>query len=280
MAREGISPWWIGGALTLTLLGSVGAGYWLIRRVPEATAPPQMVGGGSETADAPVAPLTRPPEKTPLPDLGESDPFVREMARKLSDHPQLAKWVAPEDLVRRFVASVDNMARGKSPSPHLGHMAPSGSFTASAGETGELVIDPRSAARYDLLTDVFVSLDIGATVRLYYEMEPLLEEAYDELGDPSRTFADTLDRAVLRLIEAPIPDGEAVLEKHLLTYRYVDPNLENADAATKHLMRLGPENAARVKNKLQFLRDALDLGRKSQENFEAAAEAERRSDPS
>lgn len=272
MSREGISPWWIGGALTLTILGSVAAGYWLIRRAPEATAPPQMVGGGSQLEEAPPAPLTRPPEKKPLPALGQSDAFVRDMARKLSDHPQIAKWVAPDDLVRRLVASVDNVARGTSPRPHLTHMQPEGTFAAAPNEAGELTIDPRSVARYDLLTEVFISLDIGATVRLYYEMEPLLEEAYAELGDPSRTFAETLDRAVARLLETPIPDGEPVLEKHLLTYRYVDQDLEGADPAAKHLMRLGPENAERVKGKLRFLRDALDLGRESQENFAAAAE--------
>lgn len=273
MSREGISPWWIGGALALTILGSVGAGYWLIRRVPEVEAPPQMVEGGSSPAQETAVPLTEPPEKTVLPELGASDAFVREVALTLSDHPQIAKWVAPDDLVRRLVAAVDNIARGDSPRPHLLHMEPEGDFTAVGDPDGSaLAVDPRAVARYDLLTDVFVSLDIGATVRLYYEMEPLLEEAYTELGDPSRTFAETLDRAVLRLLETPVPDTEPALEAHLLTYRYVDPDLESIDEASKHLMRLGPENAARVKNKLRFLRDALDLGRRSQENFDAAAQ--------
>ena len=284
MAREGVSPWWIGGGLALTLLASVGAGYWLIQRAPSVEAPPQLVSDSStETDEETDAPITLAPEKPELPPLMESDAFVREMALQLSDHPQVAKWVTPDGLVQRLVASVDNIARGDSPRPHLLHMEPETPFQVQgdqsggqvrggqSGSQGTFAVDPRTFERYNLMTEVFVSLDIGATVRLYYEMEPLLEEAYLELGDPSRSFAETLDLAIGRLLDTEVPEALPDVEKHLLNYRFTDPDMERLSPAAKHLMRLGPENAQKVKGKLSFLRAALDLGRKSQENFAASA---------
>ncbi len=263
MSREGLSPWAIGAALVAIGLGSVAAWYWFIQRAPVVEAPPQMVGGNSSDEKAPEAvPVTAPPPKLELPPLEQSDEIVRELARKLSDHPKVAEWLVPRDLVRRFVATIDNIARGGSPRPHLLHMEPGGSFQVSpepAQGIRSLTIDPATYRRYDLLTEVFTSLDIGATVRLYYDLQPLLDQAYGDLGDPSRTFAAALDRAMERLINTPIPEGQIEVEKHMLVYRFAEPQLEGLSPAQKHLIRLGPENARKVQSKLTFLRSALDL---------------------
>ena len=276
MSREGLSPWWIGGVLGVVVLASVGVWYMLVQRAPMVEAPPQMVGANSSTdEDASAAvPVTSPPPPADLPPLDESDERVREMALELSTHPKLVKWLAPDDLVRRMVASVDNLSRGNSPRAHLEHMRPEEGFGAAVVD-GAVVLDPESYARYDLLTEVFTSLDIGATVRLYYELEPLFEEAYNQLGHPSRSFSDALDEAIARLIDTPIPEGKLEVEKHLLVYRFTDPLIESMSPAEKHLVRLGPENARKVKSKLTFLRSALDLGRRSQTLLQREAAAEK-----
>ncbi len=259
MSREGLSPWAIGSALVAIGLGSVAAWFWFIQRAPVVEAPPQMVGANTSTEPpAEAVPITTPPPKLELPPLEQSDAVVRDLAQTLSDHPKVAEWLVPKDLVRRFVASIDNISRGGSPRPHLLHMEPDGTFQIEPG-TRAVFIDPATFRRYDLLTEVFTSLDIGATVRLYYDLQPLLDEAYQDLGDPSRSFAATLDRAMGRLISTPIPEGRIEVEKHMLVYRFAEPHLEELTPAQKHLIRLGPENARKVQNKLTFLRSALDL---------------------
>ena len=60
--------------------------------------------------------------------LRTSDAVVRELVSELSANPTLAAWLANEDLIRRFVAAVDNVANGISPTTQLDFMRPEGSF--------------------------------------------------------------------------------------------------------------------------------------------------------
>jgi len=48
-------------------------------------------------------------------------------------------------------------------------------------------------------------------------------------------------------------------------YQYADPRLESRSAGQKFMMRLGPENAAKVKAKLREIRAELVSGKKSRE---------------
>jgi hypothetical protein len=172
-------------------------------------------------------------------------------------------WLAPDDLVRRFVAAVDDVARGKSPRPHLGHLAPKRGFRATS-ETGdgagdELRIDPRSYDRYDPFVEVLLSLDTADSVRLYRRLEPLFQEAYRDLGYPEGDFDRTLDRAFDEILATPIPEGPVELERGVDDYRFADPDLENLDPAQKHFLRLGPDNMRQLQAKLRLLRSALGL---------------------
>ncbi|MEO1366631.1 MAG: DUF3014 domain-containing protein, partial [Acidobacteriota bacterium] len=102
-------------------------------------------------------------------------------------------------------------------------------------------------------------LALAEGARLYHDFEPLFEEAYEELGDPTRDFRGALTVAIDHLLAVPIPDQEPELVKGVLTYRYADPALEDQSPAAKHLLRLGRDNARKVQQKLGFLRAALDL---------------------
>ena len=70
---------------------------------PEAPAEPEL-------AEAEPA---RPAE--PLPPLEASDGWVRVEASGLSKRPAFEEWLLADDLIRRFVASVDEIAIGNSP---------------------------------------------------------------------------------------------------------------------------------------------------------------------
>jgi len=220
---------------------------------PRAVTPPET----PKPAPAPQSPVVAEPPVPSLPGLEESDTFVRERAQKLSPSSALAAWLVDPDLVRRFVAAVDNVAEGKTPREHLSPLRIDGPFRTEERDD-RLTIAPVSFERYDLVTKVFVSLDVEATASLYRLLRPLIDEAYSDLGYPQVRFDDTLTRAIAELLRAPVIVGEPEMTPRIISQAYLDPELEDLSGAQKQLLRLGPANASRVQRKLREL--ALAIG--------------------
>ena len=231
--------------------------YFLIYRRPAKTA---------ETAEAAPAAVTEkeslPPVQTDVPqippvELDKSDELVRQLAAELSAHPRLGVWLGSEQLIRRFVAAVDNIANGLSPRPHISFFMPDAEYmTIKRGDL--LVADPDGYNRYNPVVDVFVSLDSKKCVSLFRGFKSLLQEAYRDLGYPDEDFEGTLLKAILELLRAPVVDGTIVVEKTVISYKMLDPKLENLSEAQKHLLRMGPENVEAIQKKLREM--ALALG--------------------
>ena len=227
-------------------------------------------GGGDEELMEPAAAATPASEPAPTPTLAEqlsarlagttlktSDAVVRELAAGLSSNPKLVSWLVNEDLIRRFTASVDNIAAGTSPRAHLGFLRPKGAFRVTKKSGDLVVIDPRSYRRYDLPAEVFASLDTDGTVALYRELKPLIDEAYREIAPPGRRFEDRLDAAFDELLAVPIVEGPVEVDERVVTYALSDERLEVLSDAQRHLLRMGPDNVRRIQEKLQELRAAL-----------------------
>lgn len=242
---------WALAAVAAIVLGVL---LWLAfrTRTPEsetASAPPTV----PQTAQD--AELTRTPEN--LPSLDGSDDLVRTLVRTLSSRPELATWLANDDLIRGFVAMVDNIARGASPRAFLADFAPRQPFRGS-GSGAKLRADPRSFARYNAIADAFASLDSVGVARAYQQISPLCEAAYRDLGVEG-TFRRALERAIGRLLATPDVAADAPLAWNLVTYQYTDERIESLPAAEKHLLRLGPRNVGIVKEKLKELTIAMRL---------------------
>jgi hypothetical protein len=194
----------------------------------------------------------------PLPPLDESDPVVRRLAEGISNRPRVASWFVPEDLVRRFVVAVTNVANGRSPEEQVDFMEVEGDFQVRS-EEGRMVVDPASYRRYDGLVAAFVSLDPDHSASLYGRLRPLFDEAYRELGLGGEGFDPVLARAVGNLLAVRLPAPPVEVQPQEAVYGYVDPELEARTPAEKHLMRMGPDNARRVQDKLRELAGALGL---------------------
>jgi hypothetical protein len=119
------------------------------------------------------------------------------------------------------------------------------------------VIEPDSYERYDLAAQVFASLDTEGTAALYRELEPLIDEAYAEIGPPGADFDDRLDKAFDSLLAVPVLDDPARVEQLIVTYAWADDELEAMSDAQRHFLRMGPENVSMVQDKLGELRAAL-----------------------
>lgn len=211
---------------------------------PEARAVPPGVLG------APADPLDVPP-------LDESDPLVRTLVSMLSSHPRLAQWLATDGLIRTFTVAVENIATGQTPSIHLAALRPAGSFTTLDGEDTVLV-DPRSYERYAEIADVFASVDAQGAARLYTSLRPRIEQAYRELGHPE-SFDRALERAIVSLLEVPVPANDAALVPEGAVYHFADPAIESLNGAQKQLLRMGPRNVRTVQAKLRELAHALGI---------------------
>lgn len=195
--------------------------------------------------------------------VSTSDTVVSELVTELSTHPQLAKWVVTDDLIRRFVASINNVAEGSSPSKHVEFLRPSTPFRA-VEKTGSIFVNQSSFDRYGLFAEVFTSLDTEGTVTLYQELKPLIDEAYREISPPGWVFEDRLNRAIDQLLDVPIPVGDLELEERTIaTYRYVDDRFESLNDAQRHLLRMGPENVQRIQEKLREFQNAIRAANRS-----------------
>lgn len=227
---------------------AIGVGAWVLTR-----------GNGEvTTAQAPApAPAPQQTAAPALPPKEQTDPMVRETISQLCAAPGLAPLLVPDDLVRRMVTAVDNVARGEAPTAQLPSLAPSGPFKVMR-RGRQTVVDPRGYQRWSRVTSVLAAVDMRRCAGVFAKLAPMFARAYAEIGPRGRTFEDALSQAIKRVTAVPVPKGDLVVVQHV-TYRYEDPALEALPAADKQLLRLGPKNLRLVQQKLRELATALEL---------------------
>jgi hypothetical protein len=263
--RRGSSSSRAVGLVALILAGGLIAAFWMMSRRVEPPEPGTVAEEPAPEAgnDAAGDPARTSELDAPLPPLASSDGFVRDLVGKLSRHPALAGWLANAGLVRTFTAAVENASIGASPSPNLRFLAPREPYRVLEGagaDDGLITPDPRNYVRYAAVTEVFTSIDPQAAADVYRRVDGLLQEAYAELGYPDQRFETALAEAIETLLATPIPERAPELERHVNTYRYADPRLEELAPVQKQLLRMGPENARRIKAQLRRIAAELKLG--------------------
>jgi hypothetical protein len=254
-------------AFRMGFLGPVDGGLpaaFLASLAPEAAPAPEPRPKQTPVDPAPVLEEAAPPPATGdraaapssvLPELDESDAFVRRVVAALARHPELVRWLAGDDLVRRFVAVVDNVAEGRSPRPHLDFLEPPGPFLVVGDLDGPdpVVPDPINERRYDALVSAIGALDPGDCAKLYVALQPLLQEAYVDLGYPDESFDERLKLAAFELLNTPIVPARPQLVVQVQRFEYLDPALEDLSDAQKHLLRMGPRNVDQLQRKLRTI---------------------------
>lgn len=250
--------------LTVLLITAIGAtGYWLFRTRSTQPAPAATTAATEPAPDAAAPPPTTAlggePQVVDLPPIDQSDAVVRSLVRELTANPTVASWLATDNLIRTFTAVTANIASGQPASGQVRALRPATGFQVQ--ERGEeLVIDPRSYARYLPLATAVSSADPQDVARLYATLKPRIQEAYADLGFPDRSFDDALERAIVTLLRTPIPSGSIAVVPNgaALAYRFDDPALEQLTPEQKLLIRFGPDNARTVLRALRNI--ALALG--------------------
>lgn len=182
----------------------------------------------------------------PLPALGDSDALAQKVLARLFGPTSFKALFRADGLIRRFVATVDNLPRKTVPQNLVPFRPVEGRFTPGAD-------NHRRYLPYVLLAE---AVDDQTLLLAYRSVYPLLQEAYEELGYPDAYFNDRLVVAIDDLLAAPDVASPALVQPNVL-WEFADPTLESRSAGQKIMIRMGPENAARTKTRLQSLRTAL-----------------------
>ncbi len=248
-------------AITIIVLIAIAGGvyYFFIYEKPEKAPPVEQV---QEEQPAQV-PAEEPVIEEEVPELiqvelDESDDIVRNKAQGLSTHPEAASWLMSKDLIRKFVGAVDNIANGLSPRSQIDFFTLEENFKIIEKD-GLYYVDHEGYDRYNLVGDVFSSLDSEGWVQLYEQSTLLIQEAYTDLGYPGEDFDKTLTAAIVELLKAPVVEGDILLEAKVISYAIADPALEKLSEAQKHLIRMGPENVRKIQAKLREIGLALGI---------------------
>ncbi|MEE2638894.1 MAG: DUF3014 domain-containing protein [Acidobacteriota bacterium] len=245
--------------VTLVALLAAGATFFLFSGEPPVETSPPLADATPVPIPRPAAPpVEEPTEEVGLPALVESDDVVRDMVASLTSHPGLAAWLIPDNLVRTFVVVVENAADGDNPAEHLIPLRPTQRFRTS-GTTPELVIDPVSHNRYNTHAEIVAAIDPTGAAELYHSLEPLIAEAYAELGHPDGGFDTTILRALRNVLETPVLEREVRLIPRAAFFEFADDELEDLLPVQKQLMAMGPRNVRAVQASLLDMARAIGL---------------------
>ncbi|MTJ02107.1 DUF3014 domain-containing protein [Idiomarina piscisalsi] len=216
----------------------------------------------SEPLPEPVEPEPEPakqpeeapePEQIALPELNNSTPTV---LQELDSSDINIRPLKSSQLIRDAVVLADNISNGSIVRDRTIVQRPDGRFSVIKVD-GELYIDESSYRRYDALVDWFISLDAYALADNYELFKPLVQEAYAEIGYPDSDFDNTLMEAIDVLLSTPVPEGLVEVKADSVMYTYADDAYEALPAAQKQLLRMGPDNIERIKQKLREIQKAL-----------------------
>jgi len=243
------------------LLAVGGLGLYFMRGEPEPEAvvdtPPPAVVTPAPTPPPAVVETAPPPARAlPLPPLDESDPEVLGGLTEIFGQPAVMKHLVPERLVRNIVVTIDNVPRQQMALNQRPLQPTAGDFMTS-GEESSIVMAPENFERYEPFVALVSNMDAKTLVSFYRGLEPLFQQAYEDLGHPGMSFTTRLNEVIEHLLQTPTPRGEIALVQPSVLYKYADERLEKLSAGQKLMIRVGVNNATVIKGKLREIQAEL-----------------------
>lgn len=253
--------WWVAIAAGAAALAAGVYFFWPQAPAPAPTAAvepppappaPEAAAPAPPAIEHPVEPI-RPQEQAPPLAMADSDgPLASALGHLLGDE-RLRQWLFMDSMVRRFVATVDNVPR-QTVAMKVRSLRPVPGPFEVMRDGDAMVIDAKNAARYAPYVQALERVDAKQLAGVYLRFYPLFQQAYEELGYPQGYFNDRLVFAIDHLIATPEVAGPLRLAQPRVLYEYEDPQLEALSAGQKAMLRMGPDNAKRVKVRLRALR--------------------------
>jgi len=247
--------------IAVVILGGALAAYYYWQQTQpepnavETIAPPPLI--------APPKPVLRqvvkiPEAQSPLPQLGESDSFMLDALAGLMGKESVMKIFRVEQIIHNIVVTIDNLPNQSLPVNATPITPVPGNLVASVTD-GDMSLSPTNAARYTSYVHLAGVVSTEKLVALYLRLYPLFQKSYEELGYPNKYFNDRVIEVIDNLLAAPDIKEPVKLLQPKIVYVYADPDLEGRSIGQRTLMRIGRENEAKVKTKLQEIRQELFL---------------------
>ncbi|MHB8534167.1 MAG: DUF3014 domain-containing protein [Sulfuricaulis sp.] len=249
--------------VVLLVLGGIAAGYYYYWQMgADQVTPPPVAEAPPTTAPVIESPVVHHPienaqlstdKSIKLPPLSHSDDAMRDTLIGFFGKKQVEEFFGVKDIVRRFVVTVDNLPRKKVPMRYRLFNPVAGKMHTS-GTEDSLSLSPDNYLRYKPYVLLANAVDINKLAAIYIHLYPLFQEEYQNLGYPKGYFNDRLVAAIDDLLATPDAPAQVRLIRPNVLYQFADPDLEALSAGQKILIRMGPENAARIKARLRALR--------------------------
>ena len=271
------------GTIIVIVLVLLAAAFFGWRWYQQQQQPPEttpVAAAPNDGTPPPPAPAPAPQSQEPrnpmdgiaVPDAGltnatDTDTRVMKALVDLFGSKNVADFLQFDGIVRRFVATVDNLAREQAPASAWPVQQTKQRFITS-GQGDKQVIAANNAARYNPMVLFAESVDPAKAAKAYARLYPLFQQAYEELGYPGRYFNDRLVAVIDHLLQAPEPAGPVQVrlvevkgnvpsQRPWVRYEYADPQLESLSSGQKIMVRVGLENERRLKASLRGFREQI-----------------------
>jgi hypothetical protein len=266
MMKRSSSPFAVASVVLLAAVGA-GAWWWYARPI----APPEPPAPFPAAAQAPTAPpsaavpaIRYPIDASLAASAPGAPPDISAALVDLFGRKAVRSMFQLDDFPRRFVATVDNLARAHAPSAVWPLNRAPGQFTV-AMQGGASVIASDNGLRYTPYVLLAETVDMRRAAATYVRLYPLFQQAYQELGYPKAYFNDRLVEVIDHLLATPEPEnapavhlpqiaGPVKPERPWVLYEFDDPALQSLSAGQKLLLRMGTVNERRMKAKLSEFR--------------------------
>lgn len=195
----------------------------------------------------------------PIPELVDSDNRIKQELDIHFPEQKLATQLRLDTIIQRFVVTIDNLTTRNLPAKYRLNKPIKTPFVITERTPDNVYLSNKNYRRYAHQVMLMQSLDSNILVSIYHRYYPLFQEAYEELGYKNRYFNDRLVEVIDHLLDSPEFQNPIKLVRPSVYYKYSDPDVEALSAGQKILIRMGPDNAKSVKEKLRELRSLLIL---------------------
>lgn len=195
--------------------------------------------------------------KHSLPAKKEKGSSIKIELGRLLGRDKFDKLFIMESIIYHFVVTIDNLTERTTPNKYRFIKPPKGRFNVRLDSDGNKLLDEYNYRRYTPYIQFAESVDIKKIASIYDRYYTLFQHAYEDLGYPNKYFNDRLVEVIDHLLGAPDFQGRIKLKRPSIYYKFADPEMEARSAGQKILIRIGHNNAMRVKAMLGELRQEL-----------------------
>ena len=191
----------------------------------------RTTGGGARRAGGnpkyPIEATPAVPAETapPLPAVADGDAALQDAMAALFTAVPLDRVFYLQQIVPRFVATIDNLPRQTVALQKM-PVKPIGGGVATTQAGGRILLRADNATRYATYIRVMEQADTAKLVQAYVHFYPLFQKAYQDLGYPNGCFNDRLVEVIDHLLAAPDVPAPIELAQPKVLYEFADPSLE------------------------------------------------------